>query len=176
MATTKVTSNDLSRVVQNRAARNRIKTLLDALTDAMDLGALTALSVTTAMLQALSVTTAKIATNAVTGAKLDGTLCGAPTALSGAGAIAITSPYCLFTSTGSAQALTLADGGFTGQSITVRHAVDGGSGVITQTTGAKLRADITTITFTNVGDWVTLVWTGTLWTPVQANGVTIATS
>lgn len=123
-----------------------------------------------------AITGALLKAATVTGDKLSGIVFGAPTARSGPGAIAITSPYCLLTTTGTGDALTIADSTLTGQSITIRHIVDGGTGVITQTTGAKLRADITTITFTSVGDWVTLVWTGTLWTPVQGYGVTIATS
>lgn len=125
---------------------------------------------------AQAITGALLKNATVTATQLAGTLCGAPTDRSGPGACAITSPYCLLTTTGTGDALTVADGGFAGQTLTIRHIVDGGTGVITQTTGAKLRSDITTITFTNVGDWVTLVWTGTLWTPVQGSGVTIATS
>lgn len=87
----------------------------------------------------------------------------APQALSGAGAINIVTATTLFTSTGATQALTLADSTVAGQRKRVIHIVDGGSGVITQTTGAKLTTGITTITFTNVYDWVELEWSGALW-------------
>jgi hypothetical protein len=70
----------------------------------------------------------------------------------------------------------MVDGTFTGQTIDIVHVADGGTGVITQTTGAKLRANITSITFTDPGDFCRLVWTGTLWTPTIYHGVTIATS
>lgn len=133
-------------------------------------------TVTDTQLASNAVTTAKITAANVTGAKLEAALCAAPSARSGPGAIAITSPTCLVTTTGTGDALTLADGGFAGQAIDIVHIVDGGTGVITQTTGAKLRADITTITFTSVGDFCRLVWTGTLWTPTLFHGVTIATS
>jgi hypothetical protein len=99
---------------------------------------------------------------------------GAPTTRSGAGAIAITAPTCLLTTTGTGDALTVADGTYAGQRLTVKCVGDGGTGVITQTTGAKLRAAVTTITFTNVGDWVVLEWSGTLWNDVAQSGVMIA--
>jgi hypothetical protein len=131
-------------------------------------------TVTATQLASDSVVTAKILAANVTAAKLEAALCAAPSARSGAGAIAITSPTCLLTTTGATQALTVADGSFAGQTIDIVHIVDGGSGVITQTTGAKLRAGITTITFTNAGDFCRLIWTGTLWTPGPYYGITIA--
>lgn len=217
MATTKATLRDLSRSIQNKSARARIKILLDALVDAMDAivvgsaGFLTAnaggravmadtyfnnTTTTDAKFSAASisgnrianggisatqlasdaVTTVKILDANVTGAKLEAALCAAPSARSGPGAIAITSPTCLLTTTGTGDALTLANGGFAGQAIDIVHVVDGGTGVITQETGAALRADITSITFTSAGDFCRLVWTGTLWTPTIYHGVTIATS
>ena len=55
------------------------------------------------------------------------------------------------TSTGGAQALTLANG-TAGQIKTIVHGVDGGSMVLTPTT----KTGFTTITFTNAGEGVTL--------------------
>jgi hypothetical protein len=110
--------------------------------------------------------------NTVTATQLAAVLCSAPTTRSGAGAIAITAPTCLFTSTGAGQALTIADGTFAGQRLTIVHVVDGGSGVITQTTGAKLSTPIATITLTAVYDTVTLEWSGSLWNPVAWSGTT----
>lgn len=72
-------------------------------------------------------------------------------ALSGAGAVNLTTVATAFTSTGAGQALTLADG-VAGQIKTIAHVVDGGSGVLTPTT----KTGFTTITFTNAGDAVTL--------------------
>lgn len=80
-----------------------------------------------------------------------GPLITTPQALSGAGAVDVVSGSTAFTSTGAAQALTLANG-TAGQIKTICHVVDGGSGVLTPTT----KSGYTTITFTNVGDSVTL--------------------
>jgi hypothetical protein len=71
--------------------------------------------------------------------------------LSGAGAVNVTNYSTEYTSTGGAQALTLADG-LPGQIKVIVHGVDGGSGVLTPTT----KTGFTTITFTNAGDAVTL--------------------
>lgn len=88
-----------------------------------------------------------------------GALVGQVQALSGAGAINLTTPSTAFTSTGAAQALTLADG-VAGQTKVIAHIVDGGSGVLTPTT----KTGYTTITFNNAGDAVTLqFFTGAGW-------------
>jgi len=78
-------------------------------------------------------------------------------ALSGAGAVDVTSAVTLVTSTGAAEALTLADGTVVGQTKTIIHDVDGGSSVITPTTASGF----TTATLTDVGDCVVLMWTAT---------------
>lgn len=72
---------------------------------------------------------------------------GSVQALSGAGAVNVTTLTTKFTSTGSAQALTLADG-TNGQIKIIVHAVDGGSGVLTPTT----KTGFSTLTFTAAGD------------------------
>ena len=77
--------------------------------------------------------------------------------LSGAGAVDVTSAVTLFTSTGT-NALTLADGTVVGQTKTIIHDVDGGSGVLTPTSVAGY----STITFTDVGDAVQLMWSSTV--------------
>jgi hypothetical protein len=110
----------------------------------------------------------------VTQAKLAPVLFGSPSTRSGAGAIAITAPVALYTSTGVSQALTVADGTVDGHRLRIVHTVDGGSGIITQTTGAKLSAGVATITFTNRFDWVELMWNSTLWEIVGYSGATIA--
>ena len=90
--------------------------------------------------------------------------------LSGAGAIPITRPTCYFTSTGGAQALTLANGG-DGQVLTILHVVDGGSGVLTPTTPAGF----SNITFNAVGDSVTLQYKASIgWFIIGSRGVVIA--
>lgn len=93
-----------------------------------------------------------------------------PQALSGAGAVNVTTSATAFTSTGGAQALTLADG-TNGQIKTIAHVSDGGSGVLTPTT----KSGYTTITFTNVGDSVTLqFFTGAGWCIVGIFGAVAA--
>ncbi|MFY7897154.1 MAG: hypothetical protein ACOVP8_13050, partial [Phycisphaerales bacterium] len=99
-------------------------------------------------------------TLAVTGASTltgnltsNGALISTPQALSGAGAVNVTTLITRYTSTGGAEALTLADGTM-GQIKTIIHEVDGGSGVLTPTT----KTGFTTITFTNAGDACTLVF------------------
>ena len=89
--------------------------------------------------------------------------------LSGAGAVDVTNGLTSLTTTGASQALTLANG-TAGQVKYIVHAVDGGSAILTPTT----MIGGTTITFTAVGDSVTLVYTATGWAVVGYKGVTIA--
>ena len=89
--------------------------------------------------------------------------------LSGAGAVDITNAYTNLTTTGAAQALTLANGAL-GEIKVIAHAVDGGSAVLTPTTAIGF----TTITFTAVGDTATLVYTSAGWAIIGSRGVTIA--
>ena len=76
--------------------------------------------------------------------------------LSGAGAVDVTSAVTLFTSTGT-NALTLAVGTVVGQTKTIIHDVDGGVGTITPTSAVGY----STITLTDVGDAVQLMWSST---------------
>jgi hypothetical protein len=80
------------------------------------------------------------------------------TTLSGAGAIPITTSLVKFTSTAAANALTLANG-VDGQRLTIVHDVKGtlGTGVLTPTT----KTGFSTVTFTNAGDTVSLVYVTT---------------
>lgn len=90
-------------------------------------------------------------------------------ALSGAGAVNITDMLTSLTTTGASQALTLANGTL-GQIKIIVHTVDGGSAVLTPTT----KIGFTTVTFTNVGDSVLMIYTATGWAVVGSKGVTIA--
>ena len=90
-------------------------------------------------------------------------------ALSGAGAVNTTDMLTSLTTTGSAQALTLANGTL-GQIKIVAHVVDGGSAVLTPTT----KIGFSTITFTNVGDSAMLVYTAAGWDIVALNGAVAA--
>lgn len=91
---------------------------------------------------------------------------GTPQALSGAGAVNVTTFATLFTSTGGGQALTLANGTQAGQIKFVVHVVDGGSGVITPTTATGF----TTLTLTAVYDWGAMIWDGAAWRPLAYGG------
>jgi hypothetical protein len=87
-------------------------------------------------------------------------------AKSGAGAISVVTRTTRFTSTGAAQALTLANGAYIGQRKTVMHEVDGGSGVITPATPVGFA----TATLTAVRDWVEFEWNGAAWFVVGWGG------
>jgi hypothetical protein len=97
---------------------------------------------------------------------------GALQSLSGAGAVNVTSYLTNATSTGAAQALTLADGLVLGQLKRITHVVDGGSLVLTPSNFDNG----TTITFTSVGETALLIWNGAKWACVElANTATPGT-
>lgn len=90
--------------------------------------------------------------------------------LSGAGAVNVTTGVTKLTTTGSSQALTMADG-VNGQLKSIVHEVDGGSAILTPTT----KTGFSTITFTAVGDSATLVFVTTRgWMILAVNGATVA--
>lgn len=97
---------------------------------------------------------------------------GAVQALSGAGAVNITSLATAFTSTAAGNALTLADGaqGQIKTIIYVAEAAGGDTGVLTPTN----LGSATTITFNAVGDSVTLQFAGTDWWVVGFRGAVVA--
>ena len=73
------------------------------------------------------------------------------------------------TTTGAAQALTLADG-VVGLIKIIAHVVDGGSAVLTPTT----KSGFTTITFTAVGESAMLIYTVSGWVIVSLRGAVAA--
>ena len=89
--------------------------------------------------------------------------------LSGAGAVNITDMMTSLTTTGASQALTLANG-TAGQIKIITHTVDGGSAVLTPTT----KIGFSTVTFTAVGDSVSLIYSSAGWVIFGDRGVTIA--
>ena len=93
-------------------------------------------------------------------------------ALSGAGAVNITSLATAFTSTAAGNALTLADGaqGQIKTIIYVAEAAGGDTGVLTPTN----LGSATTITFNAVGDSVTLQFAGSDWWVVGLRGAAVA--
>ena len=97
---------------------------------------------------------------------------GAVQALSGPGAVNITSLATAFTSTATGNALTLADGaqGQIKTVIYVAEAAGGDTGVLTPTN----LGSATTITFNAVGDSVTLQFAGTDWWVVGLRGAAVA--
>jgi len=89
--------------------------------------------------------------------------------LSGAGAVDVTNTFTSLTTSGVAQALTLANG-VAGELKVIVHTVDGGSALLTPTTPLGFA----TITFTAAGDSVTLIYTSAGWAILASRGVTIA--
>ncbi len=110
-------------------------------------------------------------TLSVTGTStLTGGLIGGVQPLSGAGAVNLTTVSTAFTSTGTLDALTLANGS-NGQLKSVAHVSDGGSGLLTPTTANGF----STITFTNAGDSVLLQYFTTGgWVVLGSKGAVIA--
>ena len=113
--------------------------------------------------------TSSITTLSVSGTATIGVLDGSVQSLSGAGAVNLTTLITSLTTTGAAQALTLANGDV-GQIKVIVHTVDGGSAVLTPTTALGF----TTMTFTNAGDSITLVYTAAGWAIIGNRGGTIA--
>ena len=93
-------------------------------------------------------------------------------ALSGAGAVDITSLATAFTSTAAGNALTLADGaqGQLKTIIYVAEAAGGDTGILTPTN----LGSATTITFNAIGDSVTLQFAGTDWWVIGLRGAAVA--
>lgn len=107
-------------------------------------------------------------TGNVTG-NVTGDIFASTQSLSGAGAVNVTDMFTSLTTTGAAQALTLANG-TAGQIKIISHVVDGGSAVLTPTT----KIGFTTITFTNVGDSATLIYTAAGWAIIGISGAVAA--
>lgn len=103
---------------------------------------------------------------------INGAVIGNIQALSGAGAVDVTSFATAFTSTATGNALTLANGtaGQIKTVVYVAEAAGADTGVLTPTT----RVGYSTITFTNVGDAVTLQYFTQGWAVVGVRGATVA--
>jgi hypothetical protein len=97
---------------------------------------------------------------------------GTVQALSGPGAVNITSLATAFTSTGAGNALTLADGA-QGQLKTIIYVAEAGGGDTGVLTPTNLGSG-TTITFNAVGDSATLQFAGTDWWVVGFRGAVVA--
>jgi len=129
---------------------------------------------TTMTFPATSATIARTdAAQAFTGNQtFNGAIIGTVQALSGPGAVNITTLTTAFTSTGAGDALTLADGvaGQLKMIVYVAEAAGGDTGVLTPTNlGAY-----TTITFNAVGDSCLLQFIGTDWWAISVRGAALA--
>lgn len=103
---------------------------------------------------------------------ITGAIIGNVQSLSGAGAVDVTSFATAFTSTATGNALTLANG-TVGQVKTIAYVAEAAgadTGVLTPTT----RVGYSTITFTSVGDSVTLQYFTQGWAVVGVRGATVA--
>lgn len=103
---------------------------------------------------------------------ITGAIIGDVQALSGAGAVNVTSFSTAYTSTATGDALTLANG-TVGQIKTIAYVAEtagADTGVLTPTT----RVGYSTITFTNVGDSVTLQYFTQGWAVIGVRGATVA--
>tara|TARA_B100001057_G_scaffold93152_1_gene89507 strand:+ start:8939 stop:10801 length:1863 start_codon:yes stop_codon:yes gene_type:complete len=98
----------------------------------------------------------------------DGGYIGGVQTISGPGAINLTTLHTEITTTG-ADAYTLADG-TAGQLKIISMKVDGGDGTLTPTT----LANGTTITFNDVNDSVTMIYSGLGWLPIAVQGAVVA--
>ena len=94
------------------------------------------------------------------------------TTTSGAGAVAITGSIHEVTTTGTGNALTLANGA-EGQLLTVVYVAEGAGTDTAILTPSNLAGTPTTITFNAIGDAVRLQFTAGTWFIIGANGVTI---
>jgi hypothetical protein len=94
-------------------------------------------------------------------------IAAAPESVSGASAVSIATHSTNATSTGVADALTLADGTIVGQLKMLTHVADGGSLVLTPATFV----DGATVTFTTAGErWVGM-WLAAGWQTVELSNV-----
>jgi hypothetical protein len=103
---------------------------------------------------------------------INGAVIGNVQSLSGAGAVDVTSFATAFTSTATGNALTLANG-TVGQVKTIAYVAEAAgadTGILTPTT----RVGYSTITFTNVGDSVTLQYFTQGWAVIGVRGATVA--
>jgi len=94
---------------------------------------------------------------------------GAEQALSGAGAVNITAYHTKFTSVGTGDALTLADGSQIGQLKKVSYVAEAAGG----DTGVLTLTGYTSITFNAITDYAVLMWNGSAWLVIESTGVTI---
>ncbi len=94
---------------------------------------------------------------------------GIDQALSGPGIVNVTAYHTKFTSTGTGDALTLADGSNIGQMKKISYVAEGAGG----DTGVLSLTGYTSITYNAIGDYTVLMWNGAAWFVLESVGVTI---
>ena len=123
-----------------------------------------------------SVLVSEVATQTLTNKTLDGATLndtyGSQQSLSGPGAVDVTNLITEVTTTGTGDALTLADG-TAGQMKMITYVAEGAGSDTAVLTPTTLNGG-TTITFSNLGEGVTLVFGTGGWTAVGINGAVIA--
>lgn len=100
---------------------------------------------------------------------------GSTTTSSGPGAVAITGMIHEITTTGTGDALTLADGA-EGQWLAVVYAAEGAGSDTAVLTPTNLAGSDTTITFTDIGDTAYLLFTNGAWQVMGRKGINFAAS
>ncbi len=98
---------------------------------------------------------------------------GAPQALSGAGAVNLTSYHTQFTSSGTGDALTMAIGTIKGQTKKVSYIAEGAggdTGILTP----SVTTGFASCTFNSVGDYAVFVFNGAYWKCIDYVGCTLA--
>lgn len=100
-------------------------------------------------------------------------LAGATTTSSGPGAVAITGGIHEVTTTGTGDALTLADG-TEGQLLHIVYVAEGAGGDTAILTPTNLAGADTTITFNDLGDTATLLFTAATWFVVGTKDAVVA--
>lgn len=99
------------------------------------------------------------------------TTAATPQALTGPGIVLLTSYQTQYTSTGAADALTMAVGTKMGQLKKISYVAEGGAGdtaVVTMT-----GQGFTTATFNTITDNATFLWNGAAWLPIEINGTVV---
>jgi hypothetical protein len=168
------TATSLNKVTVTAPATSAVLTIADGKTLTVNNSITFAgTDATTMTLPSTNATIARTdAAQAFTGDQTFDNIVGTVQSLSGAGAVNITQLTTAFTSTATGNALTLANGvvGELKTIVYVAEAAGADTGILTPTT----RVGYATITFTNVGDSVTLQYFTQGWAVIGVRGATVA--
>jgi hypothetical protein len=168
------TATSLNKVTVTAPATSAVLTIADGKTLTVNNSITFAgTDATTMTLPSTNATIARTdAAQAFTGDQTFDNIVGTVQSLSGAGAVNITQLTTAFTSTATGNALTLANGvvGELKTIVYVAEAAGADTGILTPST----RVGYATITFTNVGDSVTLQYFTQGWAVIGVRGATVA--